>query len=149
MESSYPDLAIGGNKKLYARTNTVFFLISEVSEGTVSLCWRDGICFSLQFSYSVRPFTLMNTPFRRSDMFISEVKLIYLKPSAKLMLCCQINSGRALLILYSKCDMYIFTLLYRLLLCIMCTLNFSFYIKHYTQIGPIWLINPNPGDIFG
>ena len=37
MESIYPKLALCGRKNLSARTDTVFFPISEVSEGTVSL----------------------------------------------------------------------------------------------------------------
>ena len=37
MESINPELALCGSKKLCARIDTVFFLISEVCEGTVSL----------------------------------------------------------------------------------------------------------------
>ena len=37
MESIYSELALSGSKNLCARTNTVFFPISEVSDGTVSL----------------------------------------------------------------------------------------------------------------
>ena len=37
MESIYPELALCGSKNECARTDTVFFTISEVSEGTVSL----------------------------------------------------------------------------------------------------------------
>ena len=38
MESIYPKLALCGRKnKCVLRTDTVFFLISEVSDGTVSL----------------------------------------------------------------------------------------------------------------
>ena len=37
MESVYPELALGGRKNECARTDTVFFPISEVSKGTVSL----------------------------------------------------------------------------------------------------------------
>ena len=41
MENIYSELTICGSKKLCARTTSVFFHISEVSEGTVSLT-RDG-----------------------------------------------------------------------------------------------------------
>ena len=37
MESIFPELALCGSKNVCARTDTVFFPISEVSEGTVSL----------------------------------------------------------------------------------------------------------------
>ena len=37
MESIYPKLALCGRKNECGRTDTVFFPISEVSEGTVSL----------------------------------------------------------------------------------------------------------------
>ena len=37
MESVYPELAHCVSKHKCARTNTVFFPISEISEGTVSL----------------------------------------------------------------------------------------------------------------
>ena len=37
MESIYPELALCGIKNECARTDTVFFPISEVSKGTVSL----------------------------------------------------------------------------------------------------------------
>ena len=37
MESIYPELALCGSKNECARTDTVFFPISEVSDGTVSL----------------------------------------------------------------------------------------------------------------
>ena len=37
MESIYPELALCGSKNECARTNTVFFPISGVSDGTVSL----------------------------------------------------------------------------------------------------------------
>ena len=37
MESIYPELALCGNTKKCARTDTVFFPIAEVSEGMVSL----------------------------------------------------------------------------------------------------------------
>ena len=37
MESIYPDLALCGSKNLCARTDTVFFPISEVNNGPVSL----------------------------------------------------------------------------------------------------------------
>ena len=37
MESIYPKLALCGRKNLCARTDTVFYPISEVSEGTVFL----------------------------------------------------------------------------------------------------------------
>ena len=37
MESIYPELALCGSQNECARTDTVFFPISEVSEGTVSL----------------------------------------------------------------------------------------------------------------
>ena len=43
MESIYPELALSGSKNYCARTDTVFFLISEVSEGTVSLS-NGGVC---------------------------------------------------------------------------------------------------------
>ena len=36
MESIYPELALSGSKILCTRTDTVFFPISEVSDGTVS-----------------------------------------------------------------------------------------------------------------
>ena len=38
MESVYPKLTLCGSKNVCAKTDTVFFPISEVSEGTVSLC---------------------------------------------------------------------------------------------------------------
>ena len=37
MESIYSELALSGSKNECARTDTVFFPISEVSDGTVSL----------------------------------------------------------------------------------------------------------------
>ena len=37
MESIYTELALYGSKNECARTNTVFLLISQVCEGTVSL----------------------------------------------------------------------------------------------------------------
>ena len=37
MKSIYPKLALCGSKNVWARTDTVFFPISEVSDGTVSL----------------------------------------------------------------------------------------------------------------
>ena len=37
MDSIYPELALCGRKNYCARTYTVFFSISEVSKGTVSL----------------------------------------------------------------------------------------------------------------
>ena len=37
MESIYPELALCGSKNECARTDTVFFPIFEVSDGTVSL----------------------------------------------------------------------------------------------------------------
>ena len=37
MESIYPELALCGSKNACAMTDTVFFPISEVSDGTVSL----------------------------------------------------------------------------------------------------------------
>ena len=37
MERIYPELARRGSKNLYARADTVFFPISEVSKGVVSL----------------------------------------------------------------------------------------------------------------
>ena len=37
MENVYPELALCGSKNECARTDTVFFRISEVSNGTVSL----------------------------------------------------------------------------------------------------------------
>ena len=37
MESIYPELALSDSKNVRARTDTVFFLISEVSDDTVSL----------------------------------------------------------------------------------------------------------------
>ena len=42
MESIYPELALCGRKNECARTDTVFFSISEVSEGTVSLLAQKG-----------------------------------------------------------------------------------------------------------
>ena len=38
MESIYPKLALCGSKTECAKTDAVFFPISQVSEGTVSLC---------------------------------------------------------------------------------------------------------------
>ena len=37
IENIFPELALYGSKHYYARTDTVFFPISEVSESTVSL----------------------------------------------------------------------------------------------------------------
>ena len=37
METIHPELALYGSKNVCARTNTVFFPISEVCDGTVSL----------------------------------------------------------------------------------------------------------------
>ena len=37
MESIYPEVALDGSKTEFARTDTVFLHLSEVSKGTVSL----------------------------------------------------------------------------------------------------------------
>ena len=42
MESLYPELNLCGITKECARTDTVFFPIAEVSEGTVSLAMQRG-----------------------------------------------------------------------------------------------------------
>ena len=49
MESIHLELALSGSKNVCARTDTVFFPISEVSEGTVSL---DNVL--IQFAFSER-----------------------------------------------------------------------------------------------
>ena len=49
MESIYPELALCGSKNECARTDTVFFTISEFSEGTVSLaeqCYTITVLFN-------------------------------------------------------------------------------------------------------
>ena len=51
MESIYPELALFGSKNECAMTDTVFFPLSEVSEGTVSFAARKNNYFELFFTY--------------------------------------------------------------------------------------------------
>jgi hypothetical protein len=55
MESFYTELALYGSKNECAKTNNVFFPISEVCDGTVSLMFYYYLCiyFPLLFDFFV------------------------------------------------------------------------------------------------
>ena len=76
MESIYSELALFGRTYLCARTDNVFFLISEVSKGTVSLATKQKQLNNHNWCHY--PGQTQPGDFTNSNLTVGKLTLVYL-----------------------------------------------------------------------